>query len=60
MDLRFEAHFVKDLFAEEKKLMQEYGTKEKIWDAIACVMFAISFFVLTWVAFAMDVITTGM
>ena len=40
--------------------MQEYGRKEKFWDAIACVMFMVSFFVLTWVAFAMDVITTGM
>ena len=40
--------------------MQEYGRKEKFWDAIACVMFMVSFLVLTWGAFAMDVITTGM
>ena len=40
--------------------MQEYGTKEKIWDAVACGMFCVAFVILTWVAFAMDVITTGM
>ena len=40
--------------------MQEYGPKEKFWDGGACVMLAVAFFVFTWVAFAMDVITTGM
>jgi len=40
--------------------MQEYGSKEKFWDAIASIMLGIGFFALTWVAFAMDALTTGM
>jgi hypothetical protein len=40
--------------------MNEYGKKEKIQDAIACVVFCGAFFVITWIAFAADVITTGM
>jgi hypothetical protein len=41
-------------------MMQEYGTKEKIQDAAACVVFCGAFFIITWVAFGLDVITTGM
>lgn len=41
-------------------VMSEYGKKEKILDAIACTVFSAVGFVMIWIAFAMDVITTGM
>jgi hypothetical protein len=40
--------------------MKEYGKKEKIQDAVAGAVFCIAFFVMTWIAFGLDVITTGM
>jgi hypothetical protein len=40
--------------------MSEYGKKEKILDAITCVAASGVMFVMIWIAFAMDVITTGM
>jgi len=40
--------------------MSEYGKKEKIEDVLACVILCAGIFVMTWIAFAADVITTGM
>ena len=40
--------------------MKEYGRKEKLEDVLACVVLSAGIFVMTWLAFAMDVITTGM
>jgi hypothetical protein len=37
-----------------------YTTKDMIIDAIATVFASAAFFVVVWVAFAMDVMTTGM
>tara|TARA_B100000530_G_C15656961_1_gene368700 strand:- start:135 stop:251 length:117 start_codon:yes stop_codon:yes gene_type:complete len=37
-----------------------YTKKDQIIDAIAAVCFTGMFFVVAWVAFAMDVMTTGM
>ena len=40
--------------------MSKYGKKEKIQDAVAGVVLCAAFFVMTWIAFGLDVITTGM
>ena len=37
-----------------------HGKKETIIDAITTVFASAAFFVVVWVAFAMDVMTTGM
>jgi hypothetical protein len=38
----------------------QYSTVDRIKDAIAACIMAATFFVFTWIAFAMDAITTGM
>ena len=37
-----------------------YGRKEKIQDALAVLVTAPLLFIIVWIAFALDVITTGM
>jgi hypothetical protein len=37
-----------------------YSRKEKIQDALAVMVAAPLFFIVVWIAFALDVITTGM
>ena len=38
----------------------QYTTMDYVKDALAGVLLAAGFFVVVWIAFAMDVITTGM
>jgi hypothetical protein len=38
----------------------EYTKMDYVKDGIACVCLCVGLFVLTWIAFALDVITTGM
>lgn len=45
------------LYTEEK---YHYTLEDRIKDAVASVLLAIGFFGVVWVAFALDVITTGM
>ena len=40
--------------------VKEYGRKEKIQDAVACAVLSGVFFVVIWIAFGLDVLTTGM
>lgn len=39
---------------------QHYTTKDKVGDFFAALFMSAAFFIFTWIAFAMDVITTGM
>ena len=37
-----------------------YSNKDKFWDAVTCIVGAAVFYVMIYIAFGLDVITTGM
>jgi len=55
-DTLFEKRTIKPL----ETVSHQYTQLDAVKDAVAAVFCAAAFFVLIWIAFAMDVITTGM